>query len=245
MYNVTFVSKELVAERTMLFRFTKPVGPDDTPVFDFVAGQSIDLTLIDPPETDAEGNTRAFSLVSAPHEETLAIATRMRDTAFKRTLAGMEPGARLHVDGPFGSFFLHENSVRTAVMIAGGIGVTPFFSIAKDAAKRGLPHKIILFYSNRRPEDAPFLKEFAQLAKDNPNFVCVPTMTDIRKSSLPWDGEVGFIDHTMFVEYVPKGANAIYYLAGPPRLVTGMRTLLTAMKVSPDDVRFEEFTGYV
>jgi ferredoxin-NADP reductase len=50
------------------------------------AGQFIEMTLLDPPETDAEGNTRAFSMASAPDDETLMGATRMRDTAFKRVL---------------------------------------------------------------------------------------------------------------------------------------------------------------
>ena len=68
--------REEIAEGTMAFYFAKPTG------FQFRAGQSIDLTLIRPPETDAEGNTRAFSIASAPFDADLTIATRMRDTAF-------------------------------------------------------------------------------------------------------------------------------------------------------------------
>jgi hypothetical protein len=74
------VSRELVAERTMSFRFEKPAG------WSYRAGQSIDMTLIDPPETDAEGNLRAFSFSSAPREDAITITTRLRDTAFKRVL---------------------------------------------------------------------------------------------------------------------------------------------------------------
>ncbi|MGH7208935.1 MAG: oxidoreductase, partial [Nitrospiraceae bacterium] len=64
-----------VAERTMAFRFEKPEG------FTFNAGQSVDMTLINPPEIDGEGNARAFSIASAPDEGLLLVATRMRDTA--------------------------------------------------------------------------------------------------------------------------------------------------------------------
>ena len=67
-----------VAEGTMAFRFEKPSG------WTFKAGQYLDMTLLDPSETDSEGNVRSFSIASAPHEETLMVATRMRDTAFKR-----------------------------------------------------------------------------------------------------------------------------------------------------------------
>src|ERR1043166_4970608 len=73
-------SREHVAERTMAFHFEKPAG------WTFKAGQYIDMTLLEPPETDAEGHTRGFSIASAPHEGTIMVATRMRDTAFKRVL---------------------------------------------------------------------------------------------------------------------------------------------------------------
>ena len=75
-YETTLVSSETVAEGTMAFHFTRPAG------FSFTAGQAMNVSLIDPPETDAKGNARTFSIVSAPHETELVIATRMRDTAF-------------------------------------------------------------------------------------------------------------------------------------------------------------------
>ena len=77
------VSRQEVAEQTTAFRFEKPQN------WEFKAGQALDMTLLDPPETDAEGNIRTFSIASAPHEDTLMVATRMRDTAFKRVLKTM------------------------------------------------------------------------------------------------------------------------------------------------------------
>src|SRR5712691_7643100 len=111
--------REEVAEGTMAFHFAKPAG------FDFKAGQSINVGLIDPPETDAKGNRRNFSIVSAPFEGELVIATRMRDTAYKRVLKTMPIGTRVHLRGPGGKFAL-ENDQRPAVFLAGGIGITPF-----------------------------------------------------------------------------------------------------------------------
>ena len=116
------LSSERVAEGTMAFRFARPDG------FDYRAGQSIDLTLPNPPETDAEGNTRAFSLASAPCDDHLMIATRMRDTAFKRVLGKASPGLDVKVEGPSGSLVLHRKADRPAIMLAGGIGITPFLS---------------------------------------------------------------------------------------------------------------------
>ena len=153
---VTFsklVGRHEVAERTDAFRLEKP------PNWAFEAGQFLDMSLLDPSDTDAEGNTRTFSMASAPHEETLMVATRMRDTAFKRALKTMPLGSAVKLEGPSGDLTLHHNVRRTAVFLAGGIGITPFRSIVFQAAKEKLPHRIFLFYSNRRPEDAPFLDD--------------------------------------------------------------------------------------
>src|ERR671913_578069 len=79
-YKTKLKSRQEIAGGTMAFHFKKPEG------FAYKAGQFADYTLINPSETDAEGNTRAFSLASAPYEDDLMVATRMRDTAFKRVL---------------------------------------------------------------------------------------------------------------------------------------------------------------
>jgi NAD(P)H-flavin reductase len=104
-----------VAEGTMAFRFEKPPG------WTFKAGQYLDMTLLDPPETDSEGNVRSFSIASAPHEETLMVATRMRDTAFKRVLKTMSFGTAVKIEGPSGDLTLQNEVTRTDVFLAGGI----------------------------------------------------------------------------------------------------------------------------
>lgn len=230
------IGKEVIAEGTMLFRLEKPEG------FAFRAGQSIDLTLIDPPETDAEGNKRAYSLSSAPYEPELKVAMRMRDTAFKRVLKGMPEGAQMKLDGPFGEMTLHEDATRPAVFLAGGIGVTPFRSMILDALHQGLPHAMYLFYSNRRPEDAAFLTELEDIHA--PTFTFVPTMTAAEGSQVPWQGETGFISAEMLRRHLPQGASPVYYLAGPEAMVTAMRTLLQGAGIVSDDIRYEEFSGY-
>lgn len=232
------IRHEIVAEGTMRFHFVKPAG------FEFVPGQFVEITLIDPPETDGEGNVRAFSLVSAPSEPELSVTTRMRDTAFKRVLKHLQPGAKFLVDGPMGSFTLHRNSSKPAVFLAGGIGITPFHSIIKHAAENALPHKIVLFYSNRRPEDAAFLGELQAIEKKYKNFQLVATMVEMEKSSQPWSGEKGFIDATMLQRHLPSLAGPIYYVAGPPAMVTAMQSMLEKAHVDPDDIRTEEFSGY-
>lgn len=236
--HTSLVKKAEVAEGTMRFWFIKPAG------FTYRAGQSIDLTLIDPPETDAEGTMRAFTLASAPQDEHLSITTRMRDTAFKRTLRQMTPGTALSFEGPFGDLTLHEDVARPAVFLAGGIGITPFHSMALDAAARGLSHRIILFYSNRRPEDAAFLEELTELDKVNANFSLVATMTAMEHSARSWEGERGYIDQAMLEQHGAFLEQPIYYLAGPAGMVAALRKTLNESGVGNDAIRTEEFTGY-
>jgi len=237
-YSVKLRGRREVAERTMAFTFEKPVN------FVFKAGQFLEITLMNPSETDAEGDSRAFSIASAPHEEMLMIATRMRDTAFKRVLGGMPVESQVRVEGPFGDLVLHNNRARAAVFLAGGIGITPFRSMVVRAAKEQIPHHLFLFYSNRRPEDAPFLEELKGLELENSNFKFVGTMTDMARSGRSWTGETGLLDHEMLSRHLKDVASPIYYVAGPPAMVTALRNMLNHAGVDDDDMRTEEFSGY-
>jgi ferredoxin-NADP reductase len=111
------LSRVEVAEGTMGFHFEKPSQ------FDFTPGQAADVTLFNPPETDAEGNTRTFSIASSPFENQLMFVTRMRDTAFKRSLKKVPLGTGVRIDSLMGSFTLHKNSAKPAVFLAGGVGI--------------------------------------------------------------------------------------------------------------------------
>ena len=230
--------RQEIAEGTMAFRFEKPPG------WTFQAGQAIDITLLEPSQTDAEGNTRTFTIASAPYEEDLMVATRMRDTAFKRVLKAMPVGAPVQLEEPFGELTLHSDAARTAVFLAGGIGITPFRSIACSAAKEHLPHRIFLFYSNRRPEDAPFLAELQALEKENPNFKLIASMTEMEKSRRPWHGETGMIGKEMLATYLKDAASPVYYIAGPPEMVKGLHMTVHQSGVEESDIRTEEFSGY-
>lgn len=227
-----------IAERTIACRFERPAD------FVFKPGQFLEMTLLNPPVTDAEGNSRAFSIASSPRDNFLLVATRLRDSAFKRILSHVPQGTQVKIDGPFGDLRLHNDSSRAAVMLCGGIGITPFRSIILNATQNKLTHRIFLFYSNRRPEDAPFLEELQALEKQNSNFKLIGCMTEMEKSQRRWDGEREKINRKMLGKYLGDLAMAIYYITGPPRFVAGMRAMLEDYGVDDDNIRTEEFGGY-
>ncbi|MBI1888453.1 MAG: FAD-dependent oxidoreductase [Candidatus Spechtbacteria bacterium] len=235
---VNLKARKEIAESTMEFRFEKPKG------FEFIAGQHVLVTLINPKETDAEGNRRVFCLASAPYEEDLIVACRMRDTAFKREFGTMKIGSEVELRGPYGSMTLDKTQGKPAVFLAGGIGITPFRSIILDATARRLAGELSLFYSNYRPEDAAYISELRGIEKENKNYTFIPTMTEMKKSKMTWNGERGYISKEMLAKYVEDLKLPVYYITGPPLMVLSMQAVLLEMGVAPDSIETEQFIGY-
>jgi ferredoxin-NADP reductase len=237
-FTVKLKRRRKVAEDTIAFNLTKPSG------FEFKAGQSVDLTLINPAETDGRGNTRPFSLASAPFEKDLMITTRMGNTAFKRIFNSLPLDTAIKMEGPFGNLTLHNKPDRPGVLLAGGIGITPFRSMVLQAAHDARPHELYLFYSNRRPEDAAFNDELREVETQNPKFKLIGIMTEMEKSSLPWNGEREHVSKAMLERYVANLQNAMFYIAGPPDMVATINKTLNGAGIDDDDIRSEEFSGY-
>lgn len=238
MFDTALRRRETVAEGTMAFYFAKPAG------FLHQAGQNALFTLAKPPETDSLGPSRTFTIASAPHEPELMIATRMRDTAFKRALKSAAIGMPMRIDGPSGTMVLDDDATRPAVFLAGGIGVTPFLSMARHAAHERLPRRMVLFYSNRRPEDAAFLDELRALERSHASFRLVATMSQAEKSSQPWNGETGFIRPDMLRRHLDDLKAPVYYCAGPHGMTMSMDLMLADLGINDGDIRSEEFYGY-
>lgn len=232
------IGREPIAEGTMAFQLEKPAG------FNFRAGQAFDVVLPDPPAGDAQSARHAFSIVSAPFQQQLTFATRMRGSAFKRALRALPIGSPVGLQGPFGSLVLHNNRTRAAVFLAGGIGITPFMSILRQAANDQLRQRILLLYANRRPEDAAFLDELQQMEQQNRNFRLVATMNEMARSNQAWTGETRLIDADLVQEAIADLPAPIFYLAGPPMMVDALRRALSRAGIDDDDIRSEEFYGY-
>ena len=227
-----------VAAGTTAFQFSKPAG------FSFDAGQAIDLILGDPASTDPQSARHAFSIVSAPTERQLTIATRMRDSTFKRALSALPIGSTVRFEGPFGSFAWHEDRDRPLLLVAGGIGITPFMSILRQTAHEALRRPISLIYSNRRPEDAAFLDELEELARRSAEFHLLATMTQMNGSARPWQGETARINETQLKKAAAHLHAPMHYLAGPSQMVEAVGQTLTLAGVAAEHIRSEEFFGY-
>jgi len=231
------IDKHEVAHGTIVFVFEKPPG------FTFKPGQYGGFTLINPAETDAKGITRRFSLLSTPDDEHLTIATRIHSpvTAYKRVLTALPIDSQIKFAGPTGTFVLHDDVTVPAVFIAGGIGITPFYSMIKYATQHQSPQSMYLFYGNPKPGDAAFLEELTVLQDVHHPFKLIATMD---KADSQWKGETGFISEQMIRKYVPDLMLPIYYVCGSPAMVTALQEMLAEMGIDEDRIRVEDFPGY-
>jgi ferredoxin-NADP reductase len=234
-YQTTLLGRTRVADGTMAFRFEKPKH------FAFRAGQYLDLTISDP---EHGASTHTFSIASSPLDEDLLVTTRMRNTVFKQALAVLPIGSEARIEGPMGSFHLHNNTAKPAVFLAGGIGIAPFLSMLAYATREKFGHPMLLFYANRQLTDAAFIDALWKLERANPRFRFVPTLTRLDNNGGGWKGKTGHISSEMIRTQVGVLRGPIYYIAGPPAMVAATNQTLANAGVNEDDVRTEEFAGY-
>jgi ferredoxin-NADP reductase len=237
-YQSTLLGRTEVAKGTMAFQFEKPKD------FVFKAGQYIDLTLSGSQPGSSNGLTHPFSIASSPSDEEILVTTRMRNTVFKQALSTLPIGSGARIEGPMGSFSLHNNTARPAVFLAGGIGIAPFLSMVSHATAEKLRHPIVLFYANRHLADAAFIDTLWKLERANPRFRFVPTLTRMTNNNGTWKGKTGHISAEMLSTQVGIVRGPIYYIAGPPTMVAATRRTLSEVGVDEDDIRTEEFAGY-
>jgi ferredoxin-NADP reductase len=224
-----------VAEGTLLALFAVEDYPDYRP------GAYFWVELPDRGHDDEKGLRRHISLVTSPTEHgVVGLATRLRDTAFKRTLAELEVGDEVQVEEPKGSFLLPEDTDVEYVFVAGGIGITVFRSMLRYIADTGEPYRVTLVYSNRDRSSTPFLDELAELEQRIPGLRVVLTMTDDEA----WEGERRRVDPAMLADVLGGLDGRTFLVAGPPAMAEGVADSLREAGVPEERVRADRFSGY-
>jgi ferredoxin-NADP reductase len=237
-YNTKLIDRKIIAEDTMSLSFAKPEG------YDFRAGQYCFLKLPDKGFQDKRGLRRHLTIASSPLEKELLFATRITSSAFKKTLKELSEGETITIEKPLGSFTLPEDTSTPLVFIAGGIGITPFRSMLRYASDDKTKHTITLFYSNRVPETTAFLDELERIADSNNKIKIIPTMTNMENSKQKWDGLMGRINPLLIKNNYKAWNQAFYYIAGPPKMVDGIRDIVREMGIKKDMIHIEKLTGY-
>ena len=231
----TVAEKREVAKGTLLVLFSVEGYPDYRP------GHYFWVELPDRGHQDEKGLRCHISLVTSPSEPgVVGLATRLRDSAFKRTLAALAAGAEVEVEEPKGSFLLPDDTSAEYVFVAGGIGITVFRSMLRYIADEQQPYRVTLVYSNRDRSSAAFLDELTELERRISGLNVILTMTE----DPSWEGETRRIDESMLRDRLGELEPRTFLVAGPPDMAKGVETVLHAAGVPAERVLTDSFSGY-
>ena len=213
------------------FRFPRPTGLDYKP------GQFFFITI---KQGDKELN-KHFSFSSSPTEkEHIEFTKKLTDHEFSMALKNVKVGDWARIDSPYGKFTF-EGEYEKIALLGGGIGITPFMSICKNATDKGLNSQITLFYGCRAENDIVFKKELEELAQKNKNLKIIFT---INETTSQWKGATGIINAEMIKRELPDYKENVFYACGPPPMVKAMETLIESIGLPKDQLKLEYFTGY-
>jgi ferredoxin-NADP reductase len=209
---------------------------------EFRPGQYFFVTLPNVGYQDDKGLRRHITVVTSPSERgVLGLTTRMRDSAFKRTLRELPVGTEVEVEAPRGEFALPEDPSRPLVFVAGGIGITVFRSMLRYIRDERLPYRVTLIYSNRDRESTAFFDELRELEQKLPDLRLILTMTQDPN----WEGETRKVDAEFFLDYLGDDLNRCTFLvAGPPAMVEAVQKALEEAAVKEENVIAERYSGY-
>jgi len=157
-----------------------------------------------------------------------------------REVPALQPGKRVWLDGPYGVFTMDRNQAMGFVLIGGGVGITPLYSMLQTMAEREDIRPVILFYGSNDLENLTFADELEALtSSEKLNLTFVPVL---KNPDPVWEGEVGYIDVAVMKKYLPKQYRRFMYLiCGPEPLMNAMEQALPELGVPPNQVITERF----
>jgi len=242
---IIFVKLKLVDKRQEA-QGTKSFFFETEKDFDYLPGQYFYITVPKLKYKDSRGATRHFTLSSSPTEgKIISITTRIRkNSGFKQTLDELEIGTDIEGEGPEGTFVLDEKEKGSHVLIAGGIGITPFRSMIKYAIDKNIGTQIHLIYSNSLPEQISFRKELENWTRKSDNFKLSMTVTRPEESKEKWSTLTGRIDKKMITHLTSHLSSPTFWLCGPSKIVDAMEKLMGELNISAGYVHSEKFPGY-
>jgi ferredoxin-NADP reductase len=168
----------------------------------------------------------------------------MTGSEFSNTLERLKIGDPVKIKMPLGSFGVDE-SVSKHAFLSGGIGITPIRSMLKDVLDRQLPLDMVLFYSNRSPEDIAFRSELEKMVEGHKNLKVIFSLDTFDVCPAGWKGRRGFINGGMVKEELPDYAERIFYVCGPSVMVTNLAAVLEGqLKIPGKKIKKENFAGY-
>lgn len=212
--------------------------------FSFKPGQYLEWTL-GHKNSDSRGNRRFFTIASSPTEENLHLGTKFyqNPSSFKKKLLSLEVNETILASQLAGEFTLPINTEQKLVWIAGGIGITPFRSMAKYLSDIGEKRNITLLYSNKTPQDIVYKDIFNEAEKIGLRTLYVGN--DLAGADVTSNTRLGFIDAAMIAEEIPDYKERTFYISGPHGMVSVFEKTLKNMGLKDSSIKIDFFPGFV
>ncbi len=201
----------------------------------FFAGQYIDILLKD-------GRRRGFSLANAPHaDELLELHIRLvpGGTFTRYVFSELKEGALLRFEGPFGQFYLREDSPRPILMLAGGTGFAPLKGIIEHALHTGLERPMHLYWGVRSRRDLYLDALPRRWAQEHPNFRYTPVLSEPAAED-DWQGSTGWVHEALLADH-PRLEGYDVYMSGPPPMIEAARADFVARGLREEHLFFDSF----
>lgn len=224
--SVQLLKKEKIAKNTWQFWFSRPN------LFAFKPGQYTTVFL--------GKENRDFTVCADPgNKKTFSIVTKPGVSIFKKSLFALVPGLVVKMKKPSGGFVLQDTDTSPKVFLAGGIGITPFYSMIQDVCSKNDKRDITLIASFSKKDHMIFYDELMQIQKENKNVRIVYSLTQEE-----WDGETGRISGQLVKKYAPNVHVAEFLIAGGEQMVYDTEESLLQVNVPQEKIRLDIFTGY-
>ena len=213
------------------FRFSRPASLEYKP------GQFLFITI----KQGEKELSKHFSFSSSPTEYNhIEFTKKFTDHEYSLALKAAKVGDWARIDAPYGQFTF-EGEYSKIALLGGGIGITPFMSICRNASDKVLNSKITLFYGCRTENDLTFRNELEELAQKNSNLKLVFLVTE---PTPQWKGISGIINAEMVMQQLPDYKENMFYTCGPPPMVEAMEKLVLNLGLPKEKLKREYFTGY-
>lgn len=205
--------------------------------FQFHAGQYLEFILRD-------GSRRAYSMATPPHvaANTPAIELHIRHMPGGKftdhVFGAMKEKEILRAEGPFGSFFLREDSDKPMVFLASGTGFAPIKALLEHMQHKVMTRPVSLYWGGRRPEDLYMDAWLKELSTSMPNLSYVPVISD----ALPedhWSGRTGYVHQAVLDDFADLSGHEVY-ACGAPVVVDAARSSYTSQRGLPEECFFAD-----
>lgn len=228
-----FIKKQKVSENTYSFIFKR----ED---FEFISGQYVKLFL-DIKNPDSRGSSRNITISSSPTDkEFIVLTTKVIKSSFKKRLFDLSSGEKIKAFGPIGYFDFDPKINKNIVLLAGGIGITPFYSLIKLVNDKEIKTNVTLIASFEKKEDILFFNDLDRIQKDNSLINIIFTLTKEENSNF----ETGRISDKLIKKHVQNLEKQKFYIVGSSEMVENIYSVVEGLGISENNIFKEDFTGY-